>query len=345
MNGKKRGVRMERKDEPRPAILEVQKLSKHFEIGKGLLGGQKQILKAVDNVDLTVYEGETLGIVGESGCGKSTLGNMIMQLTDITSGRICFEKTDLSGLSKKAMRQRRKDIQMIFQDPFSSLNPRLKVFDIIAEPLRTHKIAEGKQLTEQVHALLEAVGLPPEYADRYPHQFSGGQRQRIGIGRALALRPKLIVCDEPVSALDVSIQSQILNLLSGLQKQYGLTYIFIAHGIPAVSYISDRIAVMYFGRIVEIADMKDLIERPAHPYTEGLLASVPITNPEFRGRKRVLEGETPNPFDPPSGCSFHPRCPYAKERCTKELPPLEPKADGRTVACHYPLTLGGTTDA
>ncbi|SDD79317.1 peptide/nickel transport system ATP-binding protein [Paenibacillus sp. UNCCL117] len=322
-------------------LLEIREISKHYEIGSGFLGRNKQVLKAVDRVDLTVYQGETLGIVGESGCGKSTLGNLMMQLTDATSGTITFDNTPFSQLSREMLRRKRRDIQMIFQDPFSSLNPRLKIFDILAEPLRTHRIAEGRQLTERVHELLEAVGLPLQSADRYPHQFSGGQRQRVGIGRALALKPKLIVCDEPVSALDVSIQSQILNLLAKLQKDYQLTYVFIAHGIPAVAYISDRIAVMYFGRIVEIADKRALIERPAHPYTEGLMASVPISAPEQRGRKKGLVGETPNPFQPPSGCVFHPRCPYAQQRCSAEAPSLAPLADGRLAACHYPLNQGG----
>ncbi|WP_281365332.1 ABC transporter ATP-binding protein [Paenibacillus foliorum] len=327
--------------ENRKAILQIQRLSKHFEISKGFVKKQTQILKAVDEVDLVVYEGETLGIVGESGCGKSTLGNMIMHLTESTSGNILFEGADLTQLSREELRRKRKDIQMIFQDPFSSLNPRWKVFDIIAEPLRTHGLAEGKSLKEQVHTLLEAVGLSPDYANRFPHQFSGGQRQRVGIGRALALKPKLIVCDEPVSALDVSIQSQILNLLSILQKRYGLTYIFIAHGLPAVAYISDRIAVMYLGKVVEIGDKEDLLNHPAHPYTEGLLASAPVTDPQLRTKRKVLEGETPNPLNPPSGCAFHTRCPYVKDRCKIETPALQLAGSGRSVACHYPLEAGG----
>lgn len=321
-------------------MLNIERLSKHYAIGGGWLNRRKKILRAVDQVDLTVYEGETLGIVGESGCGKSTLGNMIMHLTEPTEGRIEFDGVVLSELSKERLRRTRKHIQMIFQDPFSSLNPRMKVFDLIAEPLRTHPDRSGKSLTEQVHTILEAVGLPPEYADRYPHQFSGGQRQRIGIGRALALKPKLIVCDEPVSALDVSIQAQILNLLSVLQKRYGLTYVFIAHGLPAVAYMSDRIAVMYLGKVVEIADKEQLLRHPLHPYTEGLIASIPVSSPERRGEaSHALTGETPNPLDPPAGCSFHTRCPYARERCVGEAPALRRAAEGsdRQVACFYPL--------
>lgn len=324
--------------ENRKVILQVQQLSKQFEIKKGVFRRKTQILKAVDQVTLTVFEGETLGIVGESGCGKSTLGNMIMHLTEPSSGKILFEDDDLSELPGGALRRKRKDIQMIFQDPFSSLNPRLKIFDIIAEPLRTHGVADGAKLKERVHGIMEAVGLSPDFAQRFPHQFSGGQRQRIGIGRAIALKPKLIVCDEPVSALDVSIQSQILNLLSVLQKRYKLTYIFIAHGLPAVAYISDRIAVMYLGKIVEISKKEDLLTRPLHPYTEGLLASVPVSDPELRGKaNKALEGETPNPLHPPSGCSFHTRCPYAADRCRTVEPELRMTGSGRSVACHYPL--------
>lgn len=325
--------------EGRKAILQIQQLSKHYVISHGLFNKNKQILKAVDQIDLTVFEGETLGIVGESGCGKSTLGNMMMYLTEPTSGTIRFDGVDFSQLSREMLRRKRKDIQMIFQDPFSSLNPRKKIFDIIAEPLLTHGIARGKELKEQVYKILEAVGLSKDYANRFPHQFSGGQRQRVGIGRAIALKPKLIVCDEPVSALDVSIQSQILNLLSILQKYYGLTYVFIAHGLPAVAYISDRIAVMYLGRIVEIGKTEELLNAPDHPYTEGLLASIPISDPEHRGNKRkALEGETPNPINQPSGCAFHTRCPYVQDLCKAEAPPLTSMGVDRFVACHYPLT-------
>lgn len=331
----------EGKGAQRRTILKASGLSKHYVISEGLFKTNKQLLKAVNEVDLTVYEGETLGIVGESGCGKSTLGNMIMHLTEPSKGTIEFDGTDFSRLSRKELRSKRKDIQMIFQDPFSSLNPRMKIFDIIAEPLRTHRVAEGEALKEEVYKILEAVGLSPEYAYRYPHQFSGGQRQRVGIGRAIALKPKLIVCDEPVSALDVSIQSQILNLLAVLQKRYGLTYLFIAHGLPAVGYISDRIAVMYLGKIVEIGAKEQLLKSPSHPYTEGLMSSIPISDPEQRGSKtKALEGEIPNPLHPPSGCAFHPRCAYATDRCKSEAPSLDEVSPGRLVACHYPLHLG-----
>ncbi|GIP33429.1 ABC transporter ATP-binding protein [Paenibacillus sp. J2TS4] len=324
--------------ERQEGILQVRRLSKHYEINQGWFNSKKQILKAVDQVDLTVYEGETLGIVGESGCGKSTLGNMIVHLTEPTSGSILFDHSDFSQMSRENIRRKRKDIQMIFQDPYSSLNPRMKIFDIIAEPLRTHRVAEGERLKEEVYKIMDAVGLSPDYAYRYPHQFSGGQRQRVGIGRAIALKPKLIVCDEPVSALDVSIQSQILNLLSVLQKRYRLTYIFIAHGLPAVGYISDRIAVMYLGKIVEIGNKHELLSRPAHPYTEGLMASIPVSDPKLRGSsEKALEGELPNPLHPPAGCPFHPRCAYATERCKSVTPSLQPVTAERLVACHHPL--------
>lgn len=318
-------------------LLEVRGLSKHYTIQQGIFGRKRQVLKAVDDVDLTVYEGETLGIVGESGCGKSTLGNMIVQLEKPTSGTIVFDQTDMTRLSRKELRRKRKDIQIIFQDPFSSLNPRMTVFDILAEPLRTHKVASGEKLKEEIYKLLNAVGLSAEAASRYPHQFSGGQRQRIGIARALALRPKLIVCDEPVSALDVSIQSQILNLLHVLQKRYQLTYLFIAHGLPAVAYISTRIAVMYLGRIVEIGPKEAVLNQPQHPYTEGLLNSIPTMDPALRGRNRGLEGETPNPLNLPSGCAFQGRCPYAKDICKSVRPPLTEIGEGRFAACHFPL--------
>ena len=326
-------------------LLEIRELSKHFNIGSGFLKRNAQVLKAVDEVNLTVFEGETLGIVGESGCGKSTLGNMIVHLEKPTSGEIIFDQVNMSKLSSGAIRKKRKDIQMIFQDPFSSLNPRMNVFDIIAEPLRTHRMAQGEKLKEEVYKLLDAVGLSSDFANRFPHQFSGGQRQRIGIGRALALRPKLIVCDEPVSALDVSIQAQILNLLSVLQQRYNLTYVFIAHGIPAVGYISDRIAVMYLGRIVEIGKKEDLLRNPNHPYTEGLLGSVPKADPALRGQGKLLEGETPNPLHLPIGCSFHTRCVYAADRCKTVAPALLKVSEDRYAACHYPLTVNANSDA
>lgn len=319
------------------ALLQISGLSKQYNINQGMFGRNKQVLNAVDDVNLTVYEGETLGIVGESGCGKSTLGNMIVHLEKPTSGKIIFDNVEMTRLSRGELRKKRKDIQMIFQDPFSSLNPRMKVFDILAEPLRTHKLAEGEKLKEEIYHILNAVGLSAEYAERYPHQFSGGQRQRIGIGRALALKPKLIVCDEPVSALDVSIQSQILNLLSELQKKYKLTYLFIAHGLPAVSYISDRIAVMYLGCIVEIGKKEDVLNAPMHPYTEGLLSSIPATDPLLRGSSNGLEGEIPNPLNLPQGCTFHTRCPHANDLCKQQKPELKKVNSEHFAACHYPL--------
>lgn len=323
-------------------LLEIQGLKKYFDVTDSLFTREKQFLRAVDGVDLKVKKGETLGIVGESGCGKSTTGNLIVKLLEPTEGKIIFDGHDLSQLSLKAMREKRSDIQMIFQDPFSSLNPRLRVFEIIAEPLRTHKVAKGKELKERVYELLEIVGLNYSFAKRFPHEFSGGQRQRIGIARALALKPKLIVCDEPVSALDVSIQSQILNLLSELQKKFNLSYIFIAHGLPAVKHISDRIAVMYLGKIVELATKEQLFTRPMHPYTEGLFSAIPVPDPMVRDKKHriILEGDLPSPVHPPSGCRFHTRCPYAVEKCKTEVPELTEKESGHMVACHYPLENG-----
>lgn len=324
-------------------ILEVKGLKKYFELNEGgLFKKKKHYLRAVDGVDLKVRHGETLGIVGESGCGKSTTGNVILRLLEPTEGEIIFDGVDLSKLSEKEMRKKRKDIQMIFQDPFSSLNPRMRVFNLIAEPLITHNVASGEELKRQVYELLEVVGLDRTYAQRYPHEFSGGQRQRIGIARALALKPKLIICDEPVSALDVSIQAQILNLLARLQKEFHLTYIFIAHGLPAVKHFSDRIAVMYLGKVVELASKEQLFSRPLHPYTEGLLSAVPIMDPTLRDKKKqiIIEGDMPSPANPPSGCRFHTRCPYASEKCMTEMPELKEHEDGHMVACHYPLENG-----
>ncbi len=323
-------------------LLEVKGLKKYFDISEGWFSKEKQYLRAVDNIDFYVKQGETLGIVGESGCGKSTTGNLIMQLLDKTEGEIIFEGIDLSTLKGEELRKKRAEIQMIFQDPFSSLNPRMRVFDIIAEPLKTHNAAKGKELENQVYELMDVVGLDRTYARRYPHEFSGGQRQRIGIARAIALKPKLIICDEPVSALDVSIQSQILNLMSKLQKEFQLTYIFIAHGLPAVKHISDRVAVMYLGKIVEITTKEKLFDHPLHPYTEGLLSAVPIADPTLRDKKTriIIEGDMPSPANPPSGCRFHTRCAYAQEKCRSEEPKLVEEKPDHFVACHFPLKEG-----
>lgn len=332
----------EQQTEEEQYLLEIKGLKKYFDISEGWFSKEKQYLRAVDGVDLKVKAGETLGLVGESGCGKSTTGNVILRLLEATEGQIIFDGVDLSQLSEEEMRKKRVDIQMIFQDPFSSLNPRMRVFDLIAEPLRTHKVASGKELETRVYELMDVVGLDISYARRFPHEFSGGQRQRIGIARALALKPKMIICDEPVSALDVSIQSQILNLLAKLQKDFNLTYLFIAHGLPAVKHISDRVAVMYLGKVVELATKEQLFSKPMHPYTEGLLGAVPIPDPTLREKKQhiLLEGDMPSPANPPSGCRFHTRCSYADEKCKQEEPELIEKEPGHMVACHYPLENG-----
>ncbi len=321
-------------------LLEIKGLKKYFDITKGWFTKDKQYVKAVDGVDLKVYRGETLGIVGESGCGKSTTGNAILRLIEATEGEIIFEGQDIRKLSEKEMREKRIDIQMIFQDPFSSLDPRMKIFDIIAEPLISNNIATGAKLKHRVEELMEVVGLSPIFINRYPHEFSGGQRQRIGIARALALNPKLIICDEPVSALDVSIQAQILNLLTKLQREYNLTYVFIAHGLPAIKHISDRVAVMYLGKVVELSTKEQLFQSPLHPYTQALLSAVPIPDPTKRMQQNeiILEGDLPSPANPPSGCRFHTRCLYSNEKCQKEEPDFKENDNGHFVACHYPLT-------
>lgn len=327
-------------DDMEKPLLQLMNLKKHFDVTDGWFAKEKSYLKAVDGVSLDVNAGETLGVVGESGCGKSTLGNLIMRVLEPTEGKVIFDGDDLSELNSKELRKRRADFQMVFQDPFSSLNPRMRVFDLIAEPLKTHSVVSKSELKDRIYELLETVGLDKSHADRLPHEFSGGQRQRIAIARALALNPKLLVCDEAVSALDVSIQAQILNLLNELQEKYKLTYIFIGHGLPAVQHISDRIAVMYLGKVVELCRAEELFENPLHPYTEGLMDSIPVPNPEGReerGTKNMLEGDMPNPVNPPSGCAFHTRCPYATEKCINETPILEEKKPGHMAACHFPL--------
>jgi oligopeptide/dipeptide ABC transporter ATP-binding protein len=294
----------------------------------------------VDGVDLEVFPGETVGLVGETGCGKSTLARVIMRLYDATEGEISFEGRDITHLKGRDLRELRRNMQMIFQDPFASLNPRKTVGSIIGDPFRLHKTVPKDRVKAEVQDLMKLVGLNPEHYNRYPHEFSGGQRQRIGVARALALRPKLIVCDEPVSALDVSIQAQILNLLEDLQQEFNLTYLFIAHDLSVVKHVSDRVAVMYLGRIVEMAPGDTLYENPKHPYTGALLSAVPIPDPELASHKRriILEGDVPSPIDPPSGCRFHPRCYRAQfPKCSEEDPELTPHHPGQEAACHFPL--------
>jgi len=316
------------------AVLAVRDLKKHFPISHGLLQRAAGTVFAVDGVSFTIGEGETLGLVGESGCGKSTVGRTVLRLIEPTAGHISISGTDITHLDKKALRPYRRQMQIIFQDPFSSLDPRMSAGDIVAEPLRVHRIAKGKDVKAKVAALFDRVGLRKAQMDSYPHQFSGGQRQRIGIARALALQPKLIVGDEPVSALDVSIQAQVLNLMLDLQREMGLAYLFISHNLAVVEHISHRIAVMYLGRIVEYTDKRTLFTRPLHPYTEQLLLAVPVPDPRVKRAKRVLQGDVPSPINPPSGCHFHTRCPYAVERCRVESPALREVKPGQMVACH-----------
>lgn len=315
-------------------VLKVKDLKKHFPVKKGLLRRTVGHVYAVDGVSFEIGHGETLGLVGESGCGKSTVGRTILRLIEPTDGSIEIGGEDITHLDKGALRRYRREMQIIFQDPFSSLNPRMSAGDIVGEPLMVHGLANGKEREEQVAELFERVGLRQGQMKSLPHQFSGGQRQRIGIARALALNPQLIIGDEPVSALDVSIQAQVINLLMDLQAERGLSYLFIAHDLAVVEHISHRIAVMYLGRIVEHADKKTLFTNPQHPYTEALLSAVPIPNPEIKREKRVLQGDVPSPIKPPSGCHFHTRCPYAEERCRVETPVLKQLEPGHWVSCH-----------
>jgi len=315
-------------------LLEVRGLRKHFPIRRGIFSRVSGWVRAVDGVDLTVREGETLGLVGESGSGKTTTGRCILRLIEPTAGSVRFDGADLLSLSPSEMRRMRRQLQVIFQDPYSSLNPRMMVGSIVGEPLAIHRIARGAERRDRVAELLRRVGLDPSAMKRYPHEFSGGQRQRIGIARALALRPKLIICDEPVSALDVSIQAQVVNLLMDLQEEFSLTYLFIAHDLSVVEHISDRVAVMYLGKIVEVADAETLYRQPKHPYTQALLSAIPVPDPEARPRRILLKGDLPSPAAPPPGCAFHTRCPVAIDICPKVEPPLLDLGEGHQASCH-----------
>jgi oligopeptide/dipeptide ABC transporter ATP-binding protein len=333
-------------------LVSVRNLKKYFPITQGILF-QHHVgnVHAVDGVDLQIYPGQTVGLVGETGCGKSTLARVVMRLYDPTEGRIWFDGHDITNLKGKQLQELREDMQMVFQDPYASLNPRKTIGSIVGEPFRLHGTVPKSRIKAEVQQLMELVGLNPEHYNRYPHEFSGGQRQRIGVARSLALRPKLIVCDEPVSALDVSIQAQILNLLGDLQEEFKLTYLFIAHDLSVVKHVSDRVAVMYLGKIVEESSGVDLYRTPKHPYTGALLSAVPMADPELARQKRriILQGDVPSPIDPPSGCRFHPRCPQSRAvakaegiegphpRCMNEEPLLVPHGDGQRAACHFPL--------
>lgn len=319
-------------------LLKVEGLKQYFPIKGGFFGRTVNHVKAVDDISFTIYEGETVSIVGESGCGKSTTGRAILRLEEPTEGVVEFQGNDLTKLSKSEMRKYRKDLQIIFQDPYASINPRQTVASVLNEAMQIQKVLPANQRRARIEDLLQTVGLRPEQADRYPHEFSGGQRQRIGIARALSVNPKLIICDEAVSALDVSIQAQVLNLLEDLQRDYGLTYLFISHDLGVVRHISDRIIVMYLGRIVEIADKLSLFENPQHPYTKALLSAIPVPDPDVKKDRIVLKGDVPSPIDPPNGCRFHTRCPFATNKCRTEVPILRTSnlmKEEHQAACHH----------
>ncbi len=323
---------MKRSSENR-SLLRVEDLVKSFVLGRGFLGGKRVLLRAVDGVSFNVAPGETLGLVGESGCGKTTLGLTVLGLIPATSGKVVFDGVDLFSMSEKDLRALRRRMQIIFQDPYSSLNPRMTVEATLSEGLRIHRVARGKEVRNRIAGLLEKVGLSPDALFRYPHEFSGGQRQRIGIARALSVEPDFLVCDEPVSSLDVSVQAQVINLLLDLKDDMGLSYLFISHDLSVVKHISDRVAVMYLGRIVETGDARSLFNDPKHPYTKALISAVPVPDPGKKTSRIILKGDVPSPVDPPPGCHFHPRCPEAMPPCSKEYPPMKKDGEGREYAC------------